>query len=231
MKARLALAALLGASAFGSAWATPIALVNPGFESNWVSASFDTDSYVNFYYQPTGPGMGWTFGTSPGFTSHLGVANNYAWLHAQEGTRFAFLNVGTEVMSQDFTVAVDGRVDLSFLMSRRPGTMYPVGQVVRVLLDGNTLAEIAASAVAGWEIKTLDLGTLTAGTHTLGFKGLANYFVVGPAGAYLDDVRLNYTAPTSGGSPNGASVPEPMPLALSGLALLAAAMQGRRRRV
>lgn len=200
--------------------ATPIALVNPGFETAWTASSPNSDGQVTFFYHPSGPNLGWTFGTSAGFASGVGAANSYGLIHAYEGNRFAFLQIGTEPLSQAFTLAAAGSVDLSFELSLRPG--YRTGQVVRVLLDGQAVADIATRSTPGWELKTVSFGDLAAGQHTLAFQGKAVYAVSGDTTAYLDDVKLAYTAPQ-------APVPEPSAFALMAAGLLAIGRIARRR--
>lgn len=196
----------------GAAQAVPIALVNAGFEASWADqAAVGSDGQVVFYYQTSGPAMGWQFG------SGTGVAASYGLLSAYEGSRFALLQIHTEPLSQTFEVAAESTVALSFALALRPG--YWAGQVVRVSVDGQAVADLGATSTS-WQMQHLALGTLAAGQHTLAFAGLAQYDGFRDTTAFLDAVSLQATA----------AVPEPQRWALLVAGLLTVgALQHRSR--
>lgn len=203
-RALLSLLFATGISTSMLAQATPINLVNSGFEADWTGTSaVGSDGYVTFNYAPTGSDMGWAFANGGG------VANSYSWLTAFEGSRFGLLQIGGTA-SQSFTLDTASDVTLDFELALRPG--YAPGQTVNVLLDGNILGNFAAASTS-WNLMTLGLGTLTAGSHSLMFAGTANYYAQGDTTAYLDAVHLDASTPL-------APVSEPAPLALIGLGLV-----------
>lgn len=206
--------ALATAAAAPLAHAAPIALTNAGFEANWTATVLtQSDGLVTFNYGPTGPNVGWSFGPA------TGVAGSYALLNAYEGSRFALLQGASQTLTQSFDLATDMDVDLSFQLALRPS--YRAGQVVRVTLDGQTIADVATGGPT-WQLHSLDLGLLSAGTHELAFQGLSPFAQFGDTTAFLDDVRLD-------GQPH--SVPEPasLPLALLATGLGLAAWRRRER--
>lgn len=185
----LAATALICATA---AQAAPVALANAGFESAWTSVGLvGSDGNVTFNYRPGGPDMGWSF------HGGAGVAGSYAWLTAYDGSRFGLLQLGDPTdpfgangtyFSQSFSLAADSNVDLGFALALRPG--YNAGQKVAVAVDGNIVDTLAATSTT-WTFKSLSLGSLSAGAHTLGFAGLADYASYGDTTAFIDAVRLN----------------------------------------
>lgn len=207
-----ALPLAMALAAPGAAQAVPIALVNAGFEASWANqAAVGSDGHVVFYYQTSGPAMGWQFG------SGTGVAASYGLLSAYEGSRFALLQIHTGPLSQTFDVAAESTVDLGFAMALRPG--YWAGQVVRVSVDGQMVADLGATSTS-WQMQHVSLGTLAAGQHTLAFAGLAHYDGFRDTTAYLDAVSLEATA----------AVPEPQGWALLAAGLLAIGTLRRRSR-
>ncbi|EHR68952.1 PEP-CTERM putative exosortase interaction domain-containing protein [Burkholderiales bacterium JOSHI_001] len=192
--------------------AAPVALQNAGFESNFDSAGFvGSDGNVTFFYAPTGASMGWSFGAG------TGVAGNYSMLSAYEGTHFAFLQTATEALSQAFTLDQAATVDLGFALALRPG--YQPGQSVQVLVDNQAVGTVAAAG-SGWQAMNLSLGALTAGNHTLAFRGLGDFGTFGDTSAFLDAVQMNTQV---------AAVPEPGSIALVLAGLMAVGTLGGRR--
>ena len=170
-------------------------LVNGGFEAPWTGGA---GSWQDFMYKPYGPELGWDFTNSGG----IGVSKSWsAWGGpAYGGSQFAFIqgpgrapssvSIGDNMflaMTQAFTLTSNSDVELSFYMMLRPN--YPAGQRVVVGLDGKVIA-IFDSPVS-WEKKTLNLGVLPAGSHTLALGGTG--YNGKDTSAYLDNVNLQAT--------------------------------------
>jgi len=202
---------LAGLLAGAQAHAGQVSLSNEGFEADWIAPTTGgTDYQVTFYYAPTGPEVASTF------NGGAGVAAGYSLISAYQRSRFGFLQVGNPSdpfgnsgswISQSFNLTSAADVALSFAMALRPG--YQAGQSVAVALDGQILTFFTATP--GWSVKTLNLGVLASGTHTLGFAGMAAYNAYGDTTAYLDAVQLS-----------AAPVPEPETwvMLLAGLGLM-----------
>jgi PEP-CTERM motif len=176
----------------GAAQAASVSLSNAGFESTWENPGFvGSDGTATFYYRPSGSAISWAF------VGGSGVSNNYSLLSAYEGTRFGLLQLGDPAdpfgssgahFSQTFNLDSASTIDLSFALALRPN--YAAGQSVAVAVDGNIVQTIQASSTS-WTLKTMSLGPLAAGVHTLGFAGMANHSVFGDTSAFVDDVQLN----------------------------------------
>jgi PEP-CTERM motif len=205
MKFALRAACLAALNALAAqAQAMPTLLTNGSFEAPWTSdAGSGTDGSVTFIYQPQGADVGWTFGAS------TGVAQEYSLLSAFDGDYFALLQTATQDLSQTFTLGTDSTVTLDFALALRTGpTQYVPGQQVSVSIDGQQVSLTPATST-NWETYSLNLGTLSAGQHTLSFRGTEGN--IGDTTAYLDAVSLS-----------AAPVPEPLSamLALAGLGVL-----------
>lgn len=195
--------------------ATDVGLVNAGFEADWSGfGSVGSDGLVTFVYGPSGAGLGWTFGAG------TGASGSYALLTAASGSRFAFLQNSTGLLSQTFTLADAQDLTLNFDLALRD--QYSTGQVVRVSVDGHDVADFAALQTS-WSLESLSLGILGAGDHTLAFRGMNPGNAVDTT-AFIDSVSLTGTAATV----TGGAVPEPQSLALALTALAGVAALRRR---
>ena len=207
--ARLLAAAVLATLTGATQAEVSIALADAGFESAYSSFAYrGQDGHVTFTYEPTGANVGWAY------ASGTGVASSYDALSAYEGNSFAFVQNATEKFGQLIEVASTSQVSTSFALALRPG--YNSGQVVGIMVDGQQVAAVAATSTQ-WTLQQVSLGTLSAGTHTFGFRGL-NPNHAGDTTAFIDAVKLS-----------ASPVPEAssLSLALAGAGLVVA---WRRRR-
>ncbi|HSI44887.1 MAG TPA: PEP-CTERM sorting domain-containing protein [Methylophilus sp.] len=167
-----------------NAQAAAVTLINDGFEASWTGTTLvGSDGNYTFNYEPTGPNVGWTFGTG------TGVATS-SFLPAQEGSQYAFLQNATGPLSQQFNVSQSGNFDLSFQYALRPG--YASGQVLQVSLsDSNgVLANTTFSTQQNvWVAGNLSLGVLNAGNYTISFAGVTGN--AGDTTVFLDSVAVS----------------------------------------
>jgi hypothetical protein len=185
--------------------ADPIALVNASFEANWTGTG--DPGYPLFLpgyaASPTGPDVGWTFDARPDGTPTTGAAgvtdSNTLWGGtAYDGQRFAWLQNGDPTnpfssdasnFQQSFTVTRAGQVDVVFELARR--VLYSSGNpaAVAVAIDGRIVSTVSTPN-SNWVEETVSLGTLTAGSHVLGFAGVMPGSE-GDTSAFIDSVALN----------------------------------------
>ena len=156
-------------------------IANDSFEASFSSsASTATDGIVVFDYQPTGSGVVWDFaGTG------TGVGNSNA-LAAYDGQTFAFLRNTSGLLSQTFSVGQATNATLNFALALRAS--YEAGQSVNVLLDNQSLSSFTATTTNSWTSETLDLGLLSAGTHTISFQGL---YAGNDSTAFIDAINVS----------------------------------------
>lgn len=116
------------------------------------------------------------------------------------GYQFAALQL-TSSLSQTFT-SPSGDLTLSWLSAGRPNNYGTYGgdQMYLVELDGRTIGSFSTVSSPPFDVTfsldTLDLGDVSAGSHTLTFQGLATTDET----AFLDNVSITAAA---------ATVPEP----------------------
>jgi hypothetical protein len=121
---------------------------------------------------------------------------------------------GLETMSQTFSGFVLGTVTVSFYAQSRNGGYGPDN--LQVMLDGTALTFGASTTITPGEHMILYTSVpyaVTAGSHTVAFKGLTHTDV----SSMIDDVGVY-----------NSDVPEPATLALLGLSLLLAVRRSRK---
>jgi hypothetical protein len=168
-------------------------LANSSFEASFASQNrTERDGVVTFTYQPSDPNLGWAF--SGGGTG-IGISND---ISAYDGQKFAFIRNTSGLLSQVFSVSQATNATLDFALALR--ARYQPGQVVEVSLDGTPISSFQAVTTSTWTLKTLGLGLLNAGNHTIAFQGL---YPGSDSTAFIDAVNISETQNAN------ASVPEP----------------------
>jgi hypothetical protein len=234
MKAfRLVVIAVVLGSANSSSCFAGLTIVNAGFEAPNLGSGFA--------YDPTGPGVGWTFSSSypsagiaangSGFgVGGPGTGQSGSGTLAPEGMQVGFLQAGGSSISQSlsgFTIG-DSYV-FTFLAAQRPtSTTYGLNeftQTIEVYLDATLLGTFTPGGSGSYTSFTTSAITINDDLpHILTFDGTnADYIAAGePAGkadntAFIDAVSYSVV------------VPEPSSLVLGLTASLLAAAAGCRR--
>jgi hypothetical protein len=138
----------------GSPSVPSVPFADPGFETPSLAAGA-------YAYRPTG--SAWTFSGSAGLARNGSAFNNPT---APQGSQVAFLQRSGSSISQAVDLAA-GTYQLSFLAAQRPGN----AQTFQVWIDGNQLVGTFQPAGTGFQAFTTDSFTLTAGSHTIEFRG------------------------------------------------------------
>jgi hypothetical protein len=161
-----------------------VAVGDGGFEQPNVG----TGTFGSFAYDPAG--TPWTFTPEDqSLPVGSGVAGNGSGFtlgnpDAPEGTQVGFLQGAGSAISQalDFTAGV---YTIGFLAAQR-GDYQPGGnQVVQVLFDDAVVGEVTPAGTSYASYATSGI-VVSAGTHTLTFKGLTS----GDSTAFIDDVKI-----------------------------------------
>lgn len=168
-------------------------MLNSSFESNNVY----TGSYL---YSGSVTAVPWLF------TGGSGISGNYsAWGGVtSNGDYFAFLQT-TSSVRQSFSNNGIYSLDISFDMVERPG--YSPYQIVEVWFDDILQASIDPGDA--WSTYSLNNLAVSSGNHTLEFRGISAYEVVGDATAFLDNIQMTSTP-----------VPEPAAMSLIAIDLI-----------
>jgi PEP-CTERM motif len=217
--ASASLAAFLACASAASAGGVQL-LTNGSFEGPNLGAT-------NYTYPGTSIGTvtgysalldGWTYSNAA-----LVNAQGYnAWYGSappagMDGVQFAALQ-STSTLSQTFSVSsgeAGHDVTLSWLSAGRPNFGgYAGDQSYLVLLDGAQVGQFSTVSGQNFTAEDLNLGALTAGSHTLEFEGLAT----NDETSFLDNVSAV------------AAVPEPATwtMLILGVAMIGSAARRRR---
>jgi len=236
----LSLAALALVSLAPARPASAQTIVNAGFETPIVSGG-------NFTYNPSGPGVGWTFSGNSGISGN-GSAFNVGNPNAPEGVQVGFVQ-GIGFFSQAVSGFAAGTYAFSFDAAQRHSggggqtNGYPTDlQNFQVSVDGTALygaagltpTPIVGGVLGGYQLYTTGPITLSAGTHTLTFQGLNTaYLTAGRTGnvgfgvsdntAFIDAVAVSIAAPVPEASTT-------VSLGLLALGLGGMMVAGRRRK-
>jgi hypothetical protein len=166
-------------------------LTNSSFEAPFASQNrTESDGVVIFTYQPSDPNLGWAFS---GGNTGIGSSRD---ISAYDGRKFAFIRNTSGPLSQVFSVSQDTNATLDFALALR--ARYQPGQVVEVSVDNTPISSFSALTTSTWTLKTLDLGFLSAGNHTITFQGL---YTGSDSTAFIDAINISETSSTA--------VPEP----------------------
>ena len=148
------------------------------------NASFEAPALGNgFKYDPTG--AGWTFTGNSGEAGN-GSGFTFANPNAPQGTQVAFLQ-GTGSFTQAIAGWFAGTYEISFQAVQRLNNH----QNFQVLVDGNVVDSVTpvGSSYAGYLTSAF---TVTAGTHTVTFKGVDS--AGGDNTAFVDAVSVMASA-------------------------------------
>ena len=133
-----------------------------------VNGSFEIPALgSNFKYNPTGTGIGWTFGGSSGIQG-----NGSAWgaASAPDGVQTAFIQ-GVGTISQTINFNAGSHI-LSVQAARRSGNVPAGGvQPIKVSIDGQQIGSLISPASTGFTPFTIPFSIATSGAHKLSFAG------------------------------------------------------------
>jgi hypothetical protein len=141
-----------------------------------------TGSFGSFQTDPAG--TPWTFSGSAGVAGN-GSGFTAGNPNAPEGTQVGFLQ-GTGSFSQTVAGLAAGTYQLSFQAAQR-GNFNQGGQDFQVLVDGVVVGTFKPVS-AGYSSLTTAAFTVTAGAHTITFRGLDS--AGGDNTALIDNVQL-----------------------------------------
>lgn len=146
--------------------------------------SFETPNIAagTFQYNPSG--SGWSFNFNAGIADN-GSGFNYANPNAPDGQQVLFLQQSgsaTQVIAA--TAAGGGAYRFSIKAAQR-ATNNTTGQIIRVQVDGITIAQIYPSTTT-YQIYKTPIYWLTQGSHSLKLEGTVT---TGDNTALIDDVR------------------------------------------
>ena len=136
-----------------------VSLVNPGFETPTLASG-------GYQYNPTGTGVGWTFGGTTGLQS-----NGSAWgaAAAPDGRQTAFVQ-RTGSISQTVSLSA-GSYTLSFQVAQRACCAAPNVQPVKVTVDGTQVGSLVSPASTSFSVVSISFSVATSGAHTIAFTG------------------------------------------------------------
>ena len=117
-------------------------------------------------YNPTAPGIGWTFSAKSGIQ-----ANGSTWgaAPAPAGTQTAFIQM-TGTISQTLSLNA-GIHTLSFQAARRSCCASPYVQPVKVTIDGIQIGSLVSPASTSFTAFSIQFSVAASGAHTLTFSG------------------------------------------------------------
>jgi hypothetical protein len=196
------------------------------------NAGFETPNLgSNFQYDPTGPGVGWTFTARSGIAANgsgfgvdgPGLGGGGSGAPAPEGTQVGFLQQGEQGVEAEISQSLSGfsagdTYSFTFLAAQRPTSerntdpinLFP--QTIEVLLDSTPLGTFTPDSTSYTSFTTSSFTITDDLSHTLSFIGTnAAWIAAGmPASgsdntAFIDSVSLS-------------SVPEPASIVMGSMA-------------
>jgi hypothetical protein len=192
--------------------AAPETLLSANFNSGTNGFTYFDDTFLSTNagtYESGAQGLAIGFGASGGLRVILGGINNSAVSGMSGG------------WSHDITLSGSEDVTVTFRYDLSPSPNYESNEYSQVMLsvDGtlygtngqNYISRISGGGDTGWVTVTLDLGVLSAGTHTLTIGGYNNHKDASNESTtiLLDDVTVTGT-PVSGSSAVTASAASPL---------------------
>ena len=151
-----------------------------------VNGSFEIPALgSNYKYDPTGTGVGWTFGGTSGIQGNGSI---WAAPNAPDGVQTALIqNLGT--ISQ--TINFNAGSHTLFMQVARRIQGVPAGgvQPIKVSIDGQQIGGLISPTSSSFSLFTIPFSIATSGAHTLSFAG-----TVGATGdnltTFIDDVVI-----------------------------------------
>lgn len=159
---------------------------SPASAEDVVNGSFEIPALGSSYkYNPTGTGVGWTFGGTSGIQGNGSIWNAPS---APNGVQTALIqNLGTISQTINFNA---GSHTLSMQVARRIQGVPAGGvQPIKVSIDGQQIGSLISPTSSSFSLFTIPFSIATSGAHTLSFAG-----TVGATGdnltTFIDEVVI-----------------------------------------
>jgi hypothetical protein len=168
-------------------------IVNGSFETP-VTPPPSPPGQGGFIADPSGPGVGWTFGPGGQFPPEGIATNDSAFTAgnppAPDGNQVAWI-IATGKFSQTVTLTA-GTYALSFFAAQI-GRNYVSNQTLRILIDGQPWGNDIKPDLTTYQTFTTPSKALRAGPHTITFEGLSPFKQMNDDIALIDKAQLTKT--------------------------------------
>jgi len=121
---------------------------------------------AGFQYNPSAPGIGWTFLGNSGVQ---GNGSAFGAAAAPAGTQTAFVQT-TGSIAQTLSLNA-GTYTLSFQAAQRPCCVAPNVQPIKVSVDGTQIGALVSPASTSFASFSIVFSIATSGAHTISFAG------------------------------------------------------------